>query len=39
MALASFRVLIIEKELKFRDRIRGEVLLPWGSVEANRMAS
>jgi menaquinone-9 beta-reductase len=34
MALAGFRVLIIEKELKFRDRIRGEVLLPWGSVEA-----
>jgi len=34
MALAGFRVLIIEKELKFRDRIRGEILLPWGSVEA-----
>ena len=34
MALAGFHVLIIEKELKFRDRIRGEVLLPWGSVEA-----
>jgi menaquinone-9 beta-reductase len=34
MALAGFRVLIIEKEMKFRDRIRGEVLLPWGSVEA-----
>lgn len=34
MALAGFRVLIVEKELKFRDRIRGEVLLPWGSVEA-----
>ena len=35
MALAGFRVLIIEKEKKFRDRIRGEVLLPWGSVEAH----
>ena len=34
MALSGFRVLIIEKETKFRDRIRGEVLLPWGSVEA-----
>jgi len=34
MALAGFRVLIIEKETKFRDRIRGEVLLPWGCVEA-----
>ena len=37
MALAGFRVLIIEKELKFRDRIRGEVLLPWGSVEAKEL--
>lgn len=34
MASCGFRVLIVEKELKFRDRIRGEVLLPWGSVEA-----
>jgi menaquinone-9 beta-reductase len=34
MALAGFQVLIIEKEMKFRDRVRGEVLLPWGSVEA-----
>jgi 2-polyprenyl-6-methoxyphenol hydroxylase-like FAD-dependent oxidoreductase len=33
MALAGFKVLIIEKEMKFRDRVRGEVLLPWGSVE------
>ena len=37
MALAGFHVLIIEKELKFRDRIRGEVLLPWGSVEAKEL--
>ena len=37
MAMAGFRVLIIEKELKFRDRIRGEVLLPWGSVEAKEL--
>lgn len=37
MAQAGFRVLIIDKELKFRDRIRGEVLLPWGSVEAHEL--
>jgi menaquinone-9 beta-reductase len=37
MALAGFRILIIEKEMKFRDRIRGEVLLPWGSVEAQEL--
>jgi 2-polyprenyl-6-methoxyphenol hydroxylase-like FAD-dependent oxidoreductase len=39
MALAGFRVLIIEKEVKFRDRIRGEVLLPWGSVEAKDLGT
>ena len=37
MALAGFRVLIVEKEIKFRDRVRGEVLLPWGSVEAKEL--
>jgi len=37
MALAGHRTLIIEKEVKFRDRIRGEVLLPWGSVEAQEL--
>ncbi len=34
MALAGYDVLIIEKETAFRDRVRGEVLLPWGSHEA-----
>lgn len=37
MALAGFHVLIVEKEMKFRDRVRGEVLLPWGSVEAQEL--
>ena len=37
IALAGFRVLIVEKEFKFRDRIRGEVLLPWGTVEAKNL--
>jgi 2-polyprenyl-6-methoxyphenol hydroxylase-like FAD-dependent oxidoreductase len=34
MAVAGYDVLIIEKETTFRDRVRGEVLLPWGSHEA-----
>ena len=34
MAIAGRSVLILEKSLEFRDRIRGEVLLPWGGVEA-----
>jgi menaquinone-9 beta-reductase len=34
MAMAGKHVLIVEKSLEFRDRIRGEVLLPWGGVEA-----
>jgi 2-polyprenyl-6-methoxyphenol hydroxylase-like FAD-dependent oxidoreductase len=37
MALAGFHVLIVEKEMNFRDRVRGEVLLPWGSVEAQEL--
>lgn len=37
MVRAGFRVLIVEKELTFRDRVRGEVLLPWGSVEAQSL--
>ena len=36
-ALAGFHALVIEKEVKFRDRIRGEVVLPWGSVEAREL--
>jgi 2-polyprenyl-6-methoxyphenol hydroxylase-like FAD-dependent oxidoreductase len=38
MAAAGAHVLIVEKETEFRDRIRGEVLLPWGSVEAKELA-
>jgi 2-polyprenyl-6-methoxyphenol hydroxylase-like FAD-dependent oxidoreductase len=37
MAMAGANVLIIEKETRFRDRIRGELLLPWGSVEAKEL--
>lgn len=37
MAQNGARVLIVEKETAFRDRIRGEVLLPWGCVEAKTL--
>jgi menaquinone-9 beta-reductase len=37
MAQSGAHVLIVEKEPEFRDRIRGEVLLPWGSVEAEEL--
>jgi 2-polyprenyl-6-methoxyphenol hydroxylase-like FAD-dependent oxidoreductase len=32
IALAGrrIRILIVEQQEKFRDRIRGEVLMPWG---------
>lgn len=31
------RILIVEQQDPFRDRIRGEVLMPWGSLEAQRL--
>jgi choline dehydrogenase-like flavoprotein len=31
------RVLVIERERQFADRIRGEWLAPWGGVEAQRL--
>lgn len=37
MARAGYRVLVIEREMRFRDRIRGELLLAWGSREAKRL--
>ncbi len=37
MARQDHRVLIVEKEQKFRDRVRGEVLLPWGTAEAQEL--
>ena len=37
MALNGAEVLIVERELRYRDRIRGEVLLPWGCVEAKTL--
>jgi menaquinone-9 beta-reductase len=37
MAATGARVLIIERETEFRDRVRGEGMLPWGAAEAWRL--
>lgn len=37
MARSGARVLILEKETKFRDRVRGEGLVPWGFAEARKL--
>jgi 2-polyprenyl-6-methoxyphenol hydroxylase-like FAD-dependent oxidoreductase len=37
MAMSGADVLIIEKDLQYRDRIRGEILMPWGSLEAKSL--
>jgi 2-polyprenyl-6-methoxyphenol hydroxylase-like FAD-dependent oxidoreductase len=37
MAREGARVLVIEKEQKFRDRVRGEYLAPWGVAEAKEL--
>ena len=37
MARSGARVLVLEKETQFRDRVRGEALTPWGVEEARRL--
>jgi 2-polyprenyl-6-methoxyphenol hydroxylase-like FAD-dependent oxidoreductase len=37
MAQSGATVLIVERETTFRDRVRGEALMPWGSVEAKTL--
>src|SRR5215467_4202796 len=37
MARAGARVLVLERETKFRDRVRGEGLVPWGVSEAREL--
>ncbi|HSC44612.1 MAG TPA: FAD-dependent monooxygenase [Candidatus Acidoferrum sp.] len=37
MARAGARVLVLEKETRFRDRVRGEGLVPWGVAEARKL--
>ena len=37
MAQRGARVLVLEREIKFKDRVRGEGLLPWGVEEARKL--
>jgi|SRR5450432_3330018 len=37
MAEAGARVLVLERERQFHDRVRGEGLSPWGGAEAARL--
>jgi menaquinone-9 beta-reductase len=37
MARQGARVLVLEKEAQFRDRVRGEVVAPWGVAEAKAL--
>ena len=37
MAADGARVLVLEREAEFRDRIRGEALQPWGVAEARKL--
>lgn len=37
MARSGARVLVLEREKKFRDRVRGEGLVPWGVTEARKL--
>jgi 2-polyprenyl-6-methoxyphenol hydroxylase-like FAD-dependent oxidoreductase len=37
MAAAGKRVLVLERTASFQDRVRGEVLVPWGCTEARQL--
>ena len=37
MATAGARTLVVESERSFRDRVRGEAVMPWGVAEVRRM--
>lgn len=37
MAKAGARVLVVERETRFQDRIRGEFMEPWGVAETRRL--
>ena len=37
MAERGARVLVLEREKQFRDRVRGETLAPWGGAEAEQL--
>jgi menaquinone-9 beta-reductase len=37
MAERGYRVLVLERETQFKDRVRGEFLMPWGVAEAEAL--
>src|SRR5215211_9523739 len=37
LARAGLEVLVVEREARFRDRVRGDALFPWGVVEMTRL--
>jgi len=37
MARQGARVLVLEREKQFKDRVRGEAVVPWGVAEANEL--
>ena len=37
LAGAGYKVLVLERELRFKDRVRGENMLPWGVAAARRL--
>lgn len=37
LAANGARVLVIEREERFRDRVRGEMMTPWGVAEAENL--
>jgi 2-polyprenyl-6-methoxyphenol hydroxylase-like FAD-dependent oxidoreductase len=37
MAERGYRVLVIEREMQFKDRVRGEFVFPWGCAEAKAL--
>src|SRR5215813_13673548 len=37
MAERGARALVLEREKEFRDRVRGEAMLPWGVAEAQEL--
>ena len=37
MAKKGFRVLVVEREEKFKDRVRGEQIHPWGVAELKEL--
>jgi flavin-dependent dehydrogenase len=37
MAAHGARVLVVERETQFKDRVRGEFMAPWGVAEAREL--